>query len=112
MATLYNTIEKVASEGQNGVVYIDLLWDSNDQAAPLNASEQRSINGPIKISTSYEGYWEVTDIDLNSDITPVDNVYLVREYTDDEYIDYYVQITTPGSHWLGDVIVSKPAWVE
>lgn len=112
MAKLYNTIERVASMEQIGVVVIDLLWDGDDAAGPTNASEKRSINGPIKISTDQDGYWEVDDIDPNTEITPTDNIYVVSEYADNERIDHYVNITTNGTYWLGDVIVTKPIWIE
>ena len=112
MAKIYNTIERVASMEQIGVVVIDLLWDGDDASGPTNASEERSINGHIRISTDTNGYWEVDNIDPNTEITPTDNIYLVSEYSSNERIDYYVNIPTNATFWLGDVIVNKPAWIE
>lgn len=111
MATLFNTIERVASEGQVAVVHLDLLWDQSLSSAAWNASEQRSINGPIKISTNYDGFWEINNIDLNSDITPANNIYVVTELVDNESVVHYVTLDTDGSFWLGDVFTTKPVWV-
>ena len=113
MATLYNTIERVASRREEaGVVVIDLLWDTTVSSAATNASEERTINGPVRVATDLDGYWVVEDIDLNTDISPTENVYLVQEYSDDEVLEYYVTLTSNATFWLGDVTVSKPAWVE
>ena len=112
MATIYNTTERAASREQPGVVYIDLLWDESVQSAPLNASEQRSVNGSVRVSTNNDGYWEIDNIDPNSEITPSNNIYLIREHTDGEYIDFYANIPTNDTFWLGDVVVPMPLWVD
>lgn len=91
---------------------IDLLWDSDDAFAATNAGEETTINGPVRVATDSDGYWIVEDLDLNGDITPADNVYSVSEYADSETITYYVTLPSSGSHWLGDVLVTQPTWVE
>lgn len=111
MATLYNTIERVGSEEQIGYVEIDLLWDTTQAPGPTIASQKRTINGPIRVPTDYNGYWEVDNIDLNSDISPANNVYIVREYSDNEVVEFYVEVLTDSTHWLGDVMVAKPNWI-
>lgn len=112
MASLYNTIQRAGSRDQAGIVTLDLLWDTDDAAAATIASEESTINGPVKVATDSDGYWIIDGIDLNTDISPSDNVYTVTEEADDEIITYYVSITTEASHWLGDVTVSQPAWVD
>lgn len=112
MASLYNTIQRVGARQQTGIVTVDLVWDTDDAVAATNSTDETTINGPVVVKTNDDGYWIVEDLELNTDISPSDNVYLVSEAADNEVIQYYVSITTEASHWLGDVVVTQPEWVD
>lgn len=112
MAKLYSTINKVADTRQVGIVLVDLLWDGDDSPAALDSVNKETINGPVKISTDNDGNWELDGLVPNADIIPTDNVYLIKEYSDDEEIEYYVTIPGDSDYWLGDVITTKPTWIK
>lgn len=112
MAIIYNTIERVGSRSQTAVVEIDLAWDADQAVIPHETGAETAINGRAKVSTDNDGYWEIQDLVANDDITPVNNVYVVTEYDDDESTVYYVYLTDPvGNDWIGDVAIAKPAWM-
>jgi len=116
MATLHNTIERAASAGTTATVSIELLWDSTVQAAAFNTVEERTINGATNTATDLTGYWEFDDVDLNANVSPTENVYMVTESIDDtvttDDIVYYVTVVSSGDNWIGDVTVTKPIWIE
>jgi len=113
MATLYNTLERAASVNAFAVVNLELVWDTDAQSVPLNSSEESSALGDWSATTDSDGKWIFETVDPNTDITPTgSNVYKVTETVNgEEGVVSYVEITGNGSYWLGDVIVSTPAWV-
>ncbi len=116
MATLHNTVERAASAGVTATVEIELLWDESVQPAAINTVEERTINGVTRTATDLAGYWEFDNVDLNANISPTENVYKVTESIDDSVttddIVYYVTVVSSGDNWIGDVMVTKPSWIE
>lgn len=111
MAKIYNTVSRVAGREQIASIQIDLLWEESVQSAPLHNGDKVSINGPVHLGTDVDGYWELDGLDPNPDITPVNNIYCVQETTDTSTQTFWIEIPANGNYWLGDLIVSKPAWV-
>lgn len=113
MATIFNTIEKVAGQPQpNIVVTVTLLWDTSVSPVAMNSSEETMIQGPYVTRTDEVGHWEIA-VDSNDLITPVDSVYKVSEAVSDGPYEYYITVpdgATP-TFWVGDVMTTTPGWL-
>lgn len=115
MALVYNTIDKVGGDPQSLSVRIEILWDKNDHPVAVHTDEERMCDGPIQFRVDKYGYWEL-ELQPNDMIDPVDNVYRVTHWRNDDllnsitYYMYVMSMATP-TFWAGHLIVDKPTWV-
>lgn len=119
MATIFNTIEKPAGGAAQDDfdVTVTLSWDPEEGAIARDAEEQVTLKGVYKTQTDDEGYWSVSVVP-NFDILPEGSVYKITETergSTDVVNLYYISIDAPSSpmvYWVGDILVSTPAWEE
>lgn len=115
MATVFNTIERVAGDPQqNALVSIDLVWDETLSPVAKIDGQSRMINGPWGNQTDDDGFWRV-DLVPNDQILPAGSLYVVSERLEqnNETHLYYIEVpaqATPVELWAGDLIQPKPSW--
>ena len=117
MATIYNNIEKVAGQAQEGVlVTITLLWDKDESIVAKIDDEDTMVQGSFGTSTDEDGRWEQATIVTNDSITPAGSVYSVTERLagTESAVTYYVSVPDGATpvYWVGDILVDKPeVWI-
>lgn len=113
MATVHNTIDKVAGDPQSSAdVTIEIVWDKTQGVVSKHDGTQTIIVGPFKADTDEDGYWEVNLV-ANTEILPIHNAYRVTEVVGSESISYYIYVSesaTP-NYWTQSIIIAKPGWV-
>lgn len=112
MATVFNTLTKPNGQPLRNIdVSVSLSWDTNGAVFVKNENNETVVDNTAKTRTDVDGYWEMT-LTANSSLTPT-SVYRVVETIDSVNINtYYIEIpdaATP-TFWVGDIIVSQPAW--
>lgn len=113
MATIHNSIDKVAGDPQSSAeVKIEIVWDSSQAVVPRHVGTETIIVGPFQSDADEDGYWEANLVP-NTEILPVHNAYRVTETVDTTDVVYYVYVTdsaTP-NYWSHSVSIAKPGWV-
>lgn len=113
MATIYNTIEKAAGVPKSGVtVKVELVWDTS--VSPVAYAEETMINGAYGTTTDQDGYWSVTTIVENDNITPADSLYrITEESVNADDVVYYISVASAATpvYWVGDLIEDTPTWL-
>lgn len=113
MATIHNTIDKVAGDPQSDAeVTVEIVWDKSQGVVPKEVSTETTIVGPFKTDTDEDGYWSVNLV-ANTEILPIHNAYKVTEVVGSQSVTYYVYVSesaTP-NYWSHSVIIAKPGWV-
>lgn len=115
MATIFNTVERVAGEDEpRFVIRIDLLWDSS--LAPVAKVEDADImiSGPFYTMSDADGFWKVDHVYPNDVIVPTGSVYRVTETFSSSEQKYFIQIPSGATefYWTGDYVVPSPVWVR
>lgn len=115
MATISNTIKKANGAPQaNVLVSVTLSWDTDESPVARDADNDFVIQGKYETVTDLDGYWEV-EVTSNEVIEPADSVYKITEtLKSGERTTYFVSVpdgATP-NYWVGDIMVSAPAWED
>lgn len=114
MTVIFNNIAKPAGEQQEDyTVHISLTWDSD--ATPLVREEgtDTTYYGTFTTMTDEDGRWEV-DVVPNADLTPTSYYKIIEQEGSVVRSTYFVDVpsdgATPGSVWVGDILVATPEW--
>lgn len=115
MATIFNTVERVAGSDQpRFAVSVELIWDKGLSPVAKLDSEDRLIHGPYSTYADFDGYWEIENIHPNDIILPAGSVYKITETFGDSDATttqlYYITVpsgATP-TYWVGDCLTGEP----
>ena len=115
MATIFNTVERVAREDQTRfTTKVELLWDTTLASVAKVEDDDVMISGPYYTIADADGYWEIDDVYPNDVITPSDSVYRVTEsFSDDSSQSYFIEVPSAATptFWTGDLTTPAPAWL-
>ncbi len=115
MATIFNTVERVAGEDQPRFeVEVELVWDTTVAPVAKVEADDILIHGPYYATADNDGHWAIGDLYANTVIVPADSVYKITEtFTDSSSQVYYVSIPDAATpvFWVGDILIAEPEYV-